>query len=790
MTKLSALALSAVLLCQVPLSAGDSFGVRLFRPDSLLGWDHGEAEPAGWTMTGGVLSGSAEATPLLSGFLFGEFELRWQWDLSEGGAWKLSLPEAPNGAGLTIMLREGDRCGQLADGDSQLDAGGKVERKAGDRHTAMLRRTGGKLELTVNERPLWTVDVDPRRRFGLGLALAAGEGTLADMRVREPAGKPIFNGTDLTGWWTPGDLSKWRVEDGQIVRTEQAGDYLRTEKDYGNYTVSFEYKMAEGANSGLGIRTPREGWPTRDGMELQMWDDPNLSMAGHMSICGNMPPAAIAYRSEQWNHLVVQAHGYMITAWENGELVQHDNTEHHPELRNRNLRGWLGFQDHGHWTRFRNVMVLEAPEGMGLDAWRRPPPKQAAQVVDRLMNPWLLAEDDGIVTGTVGGGLAVDDPTEHVLAELTGPGAVVRVAQIAPEGRMAFYFDGEDKPRIEADAAALLGPLPRMSAYANPVITCLTYRKSLRIVLRGARRAAYRIDYVTFPSDYRVTSFAGRGRELPRGWLDSVAYRHARGSFGDYRNTQVLPRPASEPTTVAPGTTVPVLELNGAGIVRYVRLRADQRWLADDSLWLEVTVDGEPGPAVSTPVRLWLAGLAGPKNYNNLVHFARDGFGSTQAMPFGNGISFSLKNTGSEPIRDISLEVCFEPAEGERGQEVAAMMRLRGVFQPAGEGGHSLARYEGAGRLVALASELPEGSDPGIGGLIVDGIPQDGWQAPNLDLLLGQPGEFQASLSGRAEGLAWRYFWLAPVEFQKSLALNASTEQLGGRLALFYVKGP
>ncbi len=70
-----------------------------------------------------------------------------------------------------------------------------------------------------------------------------------------------------------------------------------------------------------------------------------------------------------------------------------------------------------------------------------------------------------------------------------------------------------------------------------------------------------------------------------------------------------------------------------------------------------------------------------------------------------------------------------------------------------------------------------------------DGAPQDGWHAPNLDLLVGQPEEFQASLSGRAGGMAWRYFWLAPVGFQESLALTATTEELGSRLALFYVEG-
>ncbi len=790
MKNLSSLALCIALISAGPLAAEEPFGVKLFRPDSLLGWDHAAAEPGGWTMTEGVLSGTAEAPPLLAGFVFGDFELRWQWRISEGGVWQFSLPEAPAGPGLTIVLCEGDGCGRLTDGDSQVHEGGRVEPKPDGRHTASLRRADGKLELVIDGKRVWEVEVDAQRRFGLGLALTAGEGDWADLRVEEPAGEPIFNGTDLTGWWTPGDLSKWRVEDGQIVRTERAGDYLRTEKEYGNFTISLEYQMQKGTNSGLGLRTPKGGWPSSEGMELQMLDRPGLNKSGHMSIYGNLPAVAIAHQSQQWNRLVVKAEGYMITAWENGELVQHDNTERHPELRHRNLRGWLGFQDHGSWTRFRNIRLLEALEGTGLDVWRQPPPKQAARVIDRAMNPWLLAESDGIASGTLSRSIAGDEPGEHVLAELTGPGAVVRIAQVEPKGTLAFYFDGEETPRIEANADAVHKAVPEMSEYGNPIVTCLTYAKGLRIVLRDARRADCRIDYVTFPDEYKTESFTGRGEDLPRGWADSVVYRQLKYRHGQYRNPEVLPRVESETLSLAPGAAQPALSLDGAGIVRYVRLRVGNQLLENDDLWLEVTVDGESEPAAAAPVRYWLAGLAGPKGYYNLVHFARNGFGVTQAMPFGNGIAFSLRNAGEQPIEGVSLEVCLEPAEGDRAREVAAMMRLRGVYLPAGEGGSSLARYEGAGRLVALACERSDDAEPGIAQLRVDDQAQDGWAAAKLDLLLGRPGAFQATLSGRTEGMAWRYFWLAPVEFHNSLELTAATEPLGGRLALFYVGKP
>ncbi|MDZ7620848.1 MAG: hypothetical protein U1E05_27915, partial [Patescibacteria group bacterium] len=289
---------------------------------------------------------------------------------------------------------------------------------------------------------------------------------------------------------------------------------------------------------------------------------------------------------------------------------------------------------------------------------------------------------------------------------------------------------------------------------------------------------------------YQIQTFTRTNEPLPRGWPDSVVYRQLKYRFGDYRNPSLLPRLESEKTALAPGAAERVLALEGAGIVQYVRLRMSNELLGNNNLWLDVAVDGESEPAVSAPVRFWLAGLTGPRNYYNLVHFSRNGLATTQAMPFGNGMTFTLRNAGKRTIKDVSLEVCVEPAEGERAQAVAAMMRLRGVFMPAGDGGSSLARFEGAGRLVALACQVPEGPEFGIEGLDVDGQPRDGWKAANLDLLLGQSGDFQASLGGRAGRMAWRYFWLAPVEFRGSLNLRATTETLGDRLALFYVKGP
>ena len=64
------------------------------------------------------------------------------------------------------------------------------------------------------------------------------------------------------------------------------------------------------------------------------------------------------------------------------------------------------------------------------------------------MNSERLSQADGLGSGVVAA--SVPKGGEHVLAELTGPGALVRCWRSFAAGRMAFYFDGETQPRSSA----------------------------------------------------------------------------------------------------------------------------------------------------------------------------------------------------------------------------------------------------------------------------------------------------------------------------------------------------
>jgi len=812
-TRLPIIAVIGLLILAASVApAEEPSGVKLLRPDSLVGWQYGKPV-AGWTIADGKLTGTAGSTPLLSGFSFGRFELHLTWAAAEDAAVKVFFPQVPDGKvpggpGLELALAAGDRCGRLTDGKTVLAPGAKVQAAKDKPHTAVVRYLGNKFSLVVDDKRLYEIDVKPGRRFGLGLAITGGEASVSDVRLREMPGKPIFDGSTLDGWRCRGNLGAWKTENGELVKAGGGGSYIQTEKLFGNYTAAMELKMRKGGNSGIGIRTLTDGWPSGDGMELQLLDRP-LSEPNHkssyMAVYGNMPPVGRADKSEQYNRITIKTDGWMLSVWVDGELIQQVNTYDHPELKHRHLKGWIGFQDHGAWIRVRDIRLLEAPEGEGLAAWYPAPPRRAtAAVIDRFMNPESLTTGDAIHCDVVTtkiepkeGDERKGKKGEHVLADLRGPGAVVRIARTSNDGRLAFFFDGEEKPRIECKAGDLNRALPQTTERSDPVPTCLTYKKGLKVVLRDAKAAEYRFDYVTFPNEYQLESYTDPKSGFPRGWLSAANYRahRYRVSWGGPREYDRLDRPQERIKELPPGASEKVVHVDGTGIVLWWRLLADRKVFDNDDLWLEVTVDGEEEPAVAAPVRFLFPGLTGGANYNNYVFTGKGAiFHNALAMPFGDGITFRLSNRGEKPIKNVGLLLGVEHATDKNRDAIANRMRLRGIFQPANDDTQELINQNGAGRWIGFVYQEPkrEGDDKnaqtGIDKLIVDGKPAAGWPAENLDLFFGHSDDFRAALSGRNKGLSWRYLLTAPVDFNKSLVLISAEKRLGNRLALFYMK--
>jgi hypothetical protein len=113
-----------------------------------------------------------------------------------------------------------------------------------------------------------------------------------------------------------------------------------------------------------------------------------------------------------------------------------------------------------------------------------------------------------------------DGRTERVMADLTGPGAVVRIWSANPGGTLRFYFDGETEPRFVAKTADLLGghtapfadPFAYESAKGWNFYYPLPYAKSLKITVDNsdgdqARNLYYHVGYRTYQAGTQVDTF-------------------------------------------------------------------------------------------------------------------------------------------------------------------------------------------------------------------------------------------------------------------------------------------
>jgi len=111
----------------------------------------------------------------------------------------------------------------------------------------------------------------------------------------------------------------------------------------------------------------------------------------------------------------------------------------------------------------------------------------------------------------------VEGRNEWVLADLKGPGAVVRFWSANPNGTVRFYFDGESRPRIECPLADLLGgrldhlgdPFAYVSSSGWNLYFPVPYAQSLKITVdEGGRGIYYHVGYRTYVEPIKVKTFS------------------------------------------------------------------------------------------------------------------------------------------------------------------------------------------------------------------------------------------------------------------------------------------
>ncbi|MDR3691990.1 MAG: DUF2961 domain-containing protein [Fimbriimonas sp.] len=170
----------------------------------------------------------------------------------------------------------------------------------------------------------------------------------------------------------------------------------------------------------------------------------------------------------------------------------------------------------------------------------RPSPRfkmAQASSYDRRSDPG--PNSDPFANGDAGNFVRVENTTagkEYVMADLKGPGAVVRLWSANPSGNLRFYFDGETTPRIKVKMSEFLtgkiAPLEMPFAYAAAsgcdVYFPFPYARSLKITADAADGGQptslyYHVGYRTYAPSAKVKTFTWDEFAANKPLMDKVA---------------------------------------------------------------------------------------------------------------------------------------------------------------------------------------------------------------------------------------------------------------------------
>ena len=187
------------------------------------------------------------------------------------------------------------------------------------------------------------------------------------IRVYEKPYTQLFNGKDLTGWKA---VLKEEVEEPTFVAdkgvlhiTGQPFGYIRTEKEYSNYTLQLEWRWAgeKGVDGGIFnfLQGEDKVWPT--GVQLQMTPKDMGTLMGGIPIEGiegpfywkprmveDSPEKAVG----EWNSMDFVCRDGVITAFLNGVLVNRAKCQAR--------EGFVGIQSEGGAMDFRDIRLYLA----------------------------------------------------------------------------------------------------------------------------------------------------------------------------------------------------------------------------------------------------------------------------------------------------------------------------------------------------------------------------------------------------------------------------------------------
>ncbi len=167
----------------------------------------------------------------------------------------------------------------------------------------------------------------------------------------------LFDGESLNGWEArptsnPDTSGDWTVGDGAMICGGTVPSWIHTNDEFSDFRLTLDFRGADSVNSGIFLRSQKEGQPHRTGYELQVWDhQPNGYNTGSLVDYVVAPPAP-GIRPDVWNTYDITVVGDHFVAVLNGDTILDDRDATHAE-------GVIGLQcQPNNPIEFRNLRVL------------------------------------------------------------------------------------------------------------------------------------------------------------------------------------------------------------------------------------------------------------------------------------------------------------------------------------------------------------------------------------------------------------------------------------------------
>lgn len=265
-------------------------------------------------------------------------------------------------------------------------------------------------------------------------------------------------------------------------------------------------------------------------------------------------------------------------------------------------------------------------------------------------------EKTWFANGDVGRYLRVeerDDRKEYVMADMDGPGAIVRIWSANPAGNIRIYLDKAEKPAIECPMSELLGggyrgiPKPLSGEYSRGwnLYFPIPYAQHCKVT-SDQGGFYYHVNYRTYASGAPVTTY--RGEDL----------RQAAWLIYDTAGGLAWPGGPVEPQILTDRKTLPAGEslggsLSGAKEITWLGVRlAEGRPQPDDlrRMVLRIRFDGEN--CVETPIGDFFSCTPTLTPNESLPEQVRgDGWMiSHWHMPFAHAAEIEIRNQSDHPI--------------------------------------------------------------------------------------------------------------------------------------------